>query len=253
MGTYQGTIRNNALPCTIALCVCTLLYNHRNRAVRRARELLTTHARRYDAGWAQQLMSLPGFEDALRAHEASWDSVQQRAIVVPKHQTSASLYALFCEADRLNDLLQSKMYGLCRAHGGEFSASPVKNEVRALHKIFRTYHGDWRRLCDLSRCTLKFERLEALTSCLGAIGGDEEIEVVASSRDKNRLRKDYDASSNGGYRDVQLCVRLNTAEARTRGVRHHLAEVQLHLSAIAALKTGGGHAMYVLCRNLDGR
>ena len=90
-------------------------------------------------------------------------------------------------------------------------------------------------------------------SCLGAIGGDEEIEVVASSRDKNRLRKDYDASSNGGYRDVQLCVRLNTAEARTRGVRHHLAEVQLHLSAIAALKTGGGHAMYVLCRNLDGR
>ena len=48
-------------------------------------------------------------------------------------------------------------------------------------------------------------------------------------------------------------MRLNTPEARARGVHEHLAEVQLHLAPIIALKSGGGHKTYVLRRNLSGQ
>ena len=90
-----------------------------------------------------------------------------------------------------------------------------------------------------------------------------------------RLRRDYDAAATGGYRDIQLSCRLVSAEAKARGVEHHIAEaaererelrakrrqglshvvpregrsgggaaceVQLHLAAMLALRTrpGGG-------------
>ena len=46
---------------------------------------------------------------------------------------------------------------------------------------------------------------------------------------------------------------FDSPEARERGVHQHLAEVQLHLSSIIALKSEGGHKNYVLRRNLSGQ
>jgi len=63
---------------------------------------------------------------------------------------------------------------------------------------------------------------------------------------KMRLRDDLAAS----YRDVQLAVTVNTAEAKRRGVSQHVAELQLHLSTIFALKSEGGHKSYVEARNM---
>ena len=60
------------------------------------------------------------------------------------------------------------------------------------------------------------------------------------------------ATLTGGYRDIQLTVRLNSAESRNRQVHEHVAELQLHLAPLYNLKTGGGHQNYVMCRNLSG-
>ena len=76
---------------------------------------------------------------------------------------------------------------------------------------------------------------------------------MPSNDDKMRLREDFDATKSGGYRDVQLAVRLNNAETRARGAHELLAEVQLHLRDVADLKSDGGHANYVLRRNLGGQ
>ena len=46
---------------------------------------------------------------------------------------------------------------------------------------------------------------------------------------------------------------LASRDARARGVATHLCEVQLHFAPIIALKSGGGHKMYVRCRNLGGK
>ena len=49
------------------------------------------------------------------------------------------------------------------------------NRQRALQKVFRSYGGDWRRLTDLVRCSLEFERCEDLTACLQALADDPEV------------------------------------------------------------------------------
>jgi hypothetical protein len=123
-----------------------------------------------------------------------------------------------------------------------------------LQKVFRSYRGDWRRLGDLCRTSLVFDALAQLEACLRAIGADAELQVLHAGDAKMRLREGFDAAAlSGGYRDIQLCVRLNSAEARARGVHEHLCEVQLHFAPIIALKSGGGHKNYVLCRNLGGK
>ena len=65
------------------------------------------------------------------------------------------------------------------------------------------------------------------------------------------MRTDFDADrQSGGYRDVQLSVRLLTPETKERELEAHIAEVQLHLADFLRLKSNGGHFLYTLCRNM---
>lgn len=162
----------------------------------------------------------------------------------------ASFEELFKEADRLNDLFQHKLFTLCAQHGGKFHRAPVKKEGRALQKVVRSYQRKWRMLTDLVRTSLEFRRITDMTACLDAIGEDPEIVVLRTSDAKMRLRESFDAEQTGGYRDIQLSVRLDSLEARERGVHQHVAEVQLHLEALHQLKHEGGHRAYIIARNL---
>ena len=158
------------------------------------------------------------------------------------------------QADELNDLLAVKLYDICEAHGGEFHASMVKGEARALQKVFRSYDGNWRKLCDLCRASLVFDSISKMEACLLAIGDDGDLDVVRAHESKMRLRESFNAAEeSGGYRDIQLCVRLSSSEACARKVHKHLAEVQLHYAPIIDLKSDGGHGNYVLRRNLRGQ
>ena len=234
----------------------TYLWAGRTRALAKARRMAAEDAARYTRLWEQQLLPAAGFREALRSlEEGAWREVQENALRLPKRQLSApSLYALLMQADELNDLLQAKLHDVCAAHGGEHHACGVKGETRALQKVFRSYRGDWRRLGDLCRTSLVFETIPQIEACLRAIGTDAELQVVRAGDVKMRLREGFDAAAlSGGYRDIQLCVRLDSAEARARGVHEHLCEVQLHFAPIVALKSGGGHKNYVLCRNLGGK
>jgi hypothetical protein len=228
----------------------------RRHALAEARRMADEDAARYTRLWEDQLLPTAGFREALRSlEEGAWREVQGKALRLPKRQLSApSLHALLVQADELNDLLQAKLHDVCVAHGGEPHACGIKTEARALQKVFRSYQGDWRRLGDLCRTSLVFQTIQQLEVCLRAIGTDTELEVIAAGDEKMRLREGFDAAvMSGGYRDIQLCVRLNTAEARARGVHEHLAEVQLHFAPVIALKSGGGHKNYVLRRNLSGQ
>jgi hypothetical protein len=231
------------------------LWAGRTRALAKARRMAAEDAARYTQLWEQRLLPTAGFREALLSLEGAWREVQGGALRPPKRQLSApSLHALLTQADELNDLLQAKLHDVCAAHGGEHHACGVKGEARALQKVFRSYRGDWRRLGDLCRTSLVFDAIPQLEACLRAISADTELEVVKAGDAKMRLREGYDAVKlSGGYRDVQLCVRLKSTEARTRGVHEHLCEVQLHFAPIIALKSGGGHKTYVHRRNLSGQ
>jgi hypothetical protein len=42
-------------------------------------------------------------------------------------------------------------------------------------QVFRSYGGEWDRLCDLVRASLVFDDVEAMAKCLRLISGDHEI------------------------------------------------------------------------------
>jgi hypothetical protein len=250
----------------------------RKDALRQARSLDAKDTIRYTKLW-EALTASPSFCTSLEKTFETWEEVQVRgeckqpckplcdltlcpppppskqanAKTIPKMQTAKNLFTLLQQADLLNDLLSQKLRDIASSLHCEFHRSDVKNEGRALQKSFRSYCGHWEKLCDLCRGSLVFESMEELHACLHVIADDPEIDVIRADNLKMRFRKDFDAATlSGGYRDIQLCVRLNTAEARLRGVEKHLAEVQLHLSSVLALKSEGGHANYVMRRNLRG-
>lgn len=250
---FDGIIVGGAMTSALLFGIGTYIFIGRSRALLIARRLADDDAARYVRLW-EQLLHPEVFREKLLLLEDAWREVQNGALDVPKRQLDApSLHALLVQADELNDLLQAKMYDLCTAHGGEHKVCGIKAEARALQKVFRSYGGDWRRLGDLCRTSLVFHDLASMEACLRAIGTDPELQVARVGDAKMRLRESYDAAAlSGGYRDIQLCVRLDTAEARARGVATHLCEVQLHFAPIIALKSSGGHKTYVLCRNLSG-
>ncbi len=50
-------------------------------------------------------------------------------------------------------------------------------------------------------------------------------------------------------RDVSINVRLETEEAKAKGLAGHVCEVQLQLEEFALLKSRDGHKRYVRYRN----
>ena len=251
---FYARVRGNSVSA-IVFGIGAFLWHRRNRALEHAHELGQKDSARYVSLW-DELLHQDGFGAALLELREAWHSVQAAADhSVPRWQpVNSGVGALFREADLLNDILHAKLHDVCVAHGGTFHRSDVKAEARALQKVFRTYGGDYRRLNDLCRSSLIFDSLLQMASCLRAIGDDTELCVVPSGDNKMRLRDDFNAAAeSGGYRDVQLTVLFDSAEARERGVHRHLAEVQLHFAPIIALKSGGGHKSYVLRRNLRGQ
>ena len=252
---YGPTIFVNAITSSTMLCTAVYLWTGRRRNMLHARRMARADAARYVAVWDALTMQ-EGTRAALGRCLEVWREVQGGATELRKLQweNCRSLFHLLRQADWLNDPFQLHLHTICMRHGGRFTASPVKDEQRALQKVFRSYFGEWRKLCDLVRCSLTFGDLDDLAACLHAIGQDTELEVVRVGDDKMRLRDGFDAASlSGGYRDIQLCVRLRTDRTRGRGVEFHLAECQLHYEPMAALKSDGGHANYVLRRNLGGQ
>jgi|EP00966_Prymnesium_polylepis_P032771 hypothetical protein len=112
----------------------------------------------------------------------------------------------------------------------EHHRAGVKMEKsRALQKVWRSYKGKWWKLSDLVRTSLVFKSPYDIAKCLNAIADDADVELLKTNNDKCRLRDGYDWRKSGGYRDVQLSVRLKSAEAKKMGVDNHLTEAQLHL------------------------
>jgi hypothetical protein len=254
ISTFFAGVSGLAIPSAAIASSGAFIWTGRSHAKARAQKLSADIAKDYTVLW-EKLLAQDGFRDSLSSLNDAWDCVQGGAQGLKvKKQSAKTLYKLLCEADQINDLLQAKLYDLCTVHGGTLHGSPVKTESRALQKVFRTYCGDWSKLCDLCRASIVFTSIADLEKYLRAMGDDSELEIVKAPDDtKMRLRENFDAAKyTGGYRDIQLCVRLTNVEARERCVAGHLCEVQLHFADIMQLKSEGGHRNYIECRNLRG-
>jgi len=248
---------------------CILLVELKYRAtLRRAHEMARGDASSYDEIWKTfvadetKLRALSGLVDAYKAAMAG---AEKRS----KRQAAASVGDLFEEAYALQPIVVAKAEAIGSDAGVAYGST--KTVARAFQKAWRSYGGDYRRLCDVVRVSIAFETIDELTACLERIVADDELELVPQGMEKCRFDPEYDpyAGQFVGYRDLQLGARFRSEATRKQGLDQHVVEIQLHLRVFEAIKRGhvtvglpvnttnladwrmgSGHRTYVSCRNL---
>jgi hypothetical protein len=134
--------------------------------------------------------------------------------------------------DKVNETL--------RRPAASVQTAPLKRLERVMAKAWGELNGDLSRVVDLARLTVECDGFEAVEGVLRALAEVGDLRIV---RAKNRLCAAYDAAAqSGGYRDLLLNVEI--------GAEAHVAEVQITLRALAAIKRTTGHASYELARCL---
>ena len=98
------------------------------------------------------------------------------------------------------------------------------------------------QVCDMIRCSAMFDTLTELTQALERLKADPAVQILQL---KNRFDPQFDVG-NLGYRDLKMLVTLPEI---TQG---YVAEVQLHLKSISAIKSAEGHEAYVHARDALG-
>lgn len=110
----------------------------------------------------------------------------------------------------------------------------VKSSQRAKEKIALELDGQVERITDLARATLVANDIESLMSAYEVLNRETTVVKV-----KNRFKKPAES----GYRDLNLLVQLPKTGL--------IAEVQLHLQAIAKVKSGPEHDIYERVQKIE--
>lgn len=110
----------------------------------------------------------------------------------------------------------------------------VKSAERAKEKIAHKLDGQTERITDLARATIVAEDIEGLMSAYEVLSRETTIVNV-----KNRFKTPKES----GYRDLNLLVKLPKTQL--------IAEVQLHLKAIADVKNGAEHDIYEKIQKIE--
>ncbi|NOH96932.1 RelA/SpoT domain-containing protein [Vibrio sp. 99-70-13A1] len=110
----------------------------------------------------------------------------------------------------------------------------VKSDTRAKEKIKLELNGDVSKITDLARATIVANDVESLVEVYEALSREADVVKV-----KNKFKTPADS----GYRDLNLLVRLPKTNI--------VAEVQLHLKAIADVKSGPEHDLYEIIQGIE--
>ncbi|MCG9579213.1 phosphoribosylglycinamide formyltransferase [Vibrio tubiashii] len=110
----------------------------------------------------------------------------------------------------------------------------VKSSDRAKEKIAYELDGQTERITDLARATIVADDIESLMSAYEVLNRETTIVKV-----KNRFKKPAES----GYRDLNVLVQLPKTNL--------VAEVQLHLKAIADVKSGPEHDIYERIQKIE--
>lgn len=112
--------------------------------------------------------------------------------------------------------------------------SGVKSSQRAQEKIALELDNQVNRITDLARATIVADDVASLMEVYEVL--DRETTIV---KVKNRFKK----PAASGYRDLNLLVKLPKTNL--------VAEVQLHLKAIADVKSGHEHSLYEQIQHIE--
>eukprot|EP00929_Paragymnodinium_shiwhaense_P028939 TRINITY_DN16698_c0_g1_i1.p1 TRINITY_DN16698_c0_g1~~TRINITY_DN16698_c0_g1_i1.p1 ORF type:complete len:672 (+),score=51.14 TRINITY_DN16698_c0_g1_i1:81-2018(+) len=161
-------------------------------------------------------------------------------------QVLRSLPLLYAQAFALDPVFQQKC-AQWAAGVGHHAPAAVKHPERAVQKLWRTYQGNPRSLCDLVRGSIICQSPKDVMILLNRILSDKAAKIV---RIKNRFDMQYDSAVSGGYRNLSLNIIIVNPETHASCTERHICELQIGLSVIHDLKSDGGHGRFVAFRDL---
>lgn len=141
---------------------------------------------------------------------------------------------------------------IANKHGISQMLAPLKSIGRAAEKVVQDYFGDVTQIADLLRATIIVERYEDAGKVIAALVAQYGQESISKIKNKTGIPlsgidaateakvKNQDRTNFGGYSDVSLIVRT------PNGV---LAEVQINIPAMMAIKDAQGHKLYEAARS----
>ncbi|HGS5368739.1 TPA: (p)ppGpp synthetase RelV [Vibrio cholerae] len=110
----------------------------------------------------------------------------------------------------------------------------TKSRQRALEKVELELDGQAERITDLARATIVANDVASLVTAYETLSREATVVKV-----KNRFKNPAES----GYRDLNVLVQLPKT-----GI---IAEVQLHLAAIAQVKSGAEHQLYEQIQTIE--
>lgn len=150
-------------------------------------------------------------------------------------QKSGDIDQLYREAAVAQPALAAVTSQVAEAVGGKpLIPSSLKGRGRAMEKIAADYGGDASRITDLARSSIVVDKTEQVPRVVKEIQARCKIVQM-----KDRFEKPL-----GGYRDILFTLEMPNG---------HIAELQVQLAAIQAVKEGPGHKLYEQARTIRDR
>lgn len=150
------------------------------------------------------------------------------------HTRLSELYKAAPEAQ--SELENIAKTAVCTVKSGNVFSSGFKGRERANEKVKKELAGDASRLTDVVRVTLAANSVESLIQIYNAITSSAQTLSVA-----NRFKSPRPS----GYRDIKILIKLPKSQL--------IAEVQLHLTAIANIKNNKEHHIYREIQKIERR
>ncbi|USD38334.1 hypothetical protein [Ferrimonas sp. SCSIO 43195] len=183
----------------------------------------------------QSLTELPGLERASKAQKGLPELMainsQEYASVI---QPTTDFENLYQHAQMAQNELAMLTHRVAYLSSTQASVPDVKSRERALAKLEGKLDGDVRLLTDLARTTLVASNVEGVVRAYHHLNQHGQVVKV-----KNR----FQTPKANGYRDMNVLVRLPQSKL--------VAEVQIHLADIAAIKSGAEHDIYTQIQEIE--
>lgn len=155
-------------------------------------------------------------------------------IQADKSQPEDDFEKLYNKAHSAQIELENICHTIASITESEVCISGIKSKERALAKVNHELGGDPRKITDLARATLVAHDVESLVNIYQEF--DQHAAIVQV---KNRFKQPTVSE----YRDLNLLIRLPETGM--------IAEVQIHLQAIAAVKNGHEHKFYEKIQSIE--
>ena len=157
----------------------------------------------------------------------SW---RQHNITQPYNQLEKLYQHAYPAQQELNMLLEATAL----ASYSQAFLPGIKNQKRAEKKIATELRGKVNKLTDIARGSVVATNISDLVKAYN---------YLAQYSDIVRVKNRFDTPAVSGYRDIKILVRLSNSGL--------IAEIQLHLEAIAEIKNGEEHDIYEAIQNIE--